>query len=94
MEYTAGFSYPALRLYADGKRKKKEIFAMDTVHDAFRHGAKGGRGAFRSRNRPSTALIRSGTTKQEGSEIYKLNHAGTKAMQCSAETIDVLKKGA
>ena len=71
--------------------QKKEIFAMDTVMTLSATGQKAEEAlleAVKAINRADALW----NDRQEGSEIYKLNHAGTQAVQCSAETIDVLKK--
>jgi thiamine biosynthesis lipoprotein len=71
--------------------QKKELFAMDTIMTLSATGQK----ADAALSAAVAAINHADTLwnyEQESSELYKLNHAGTTAIQCSAETIDVLVK--
>lgn len=71
--------------------QNKEIFAMNTVMTLSATGGK----ANEALTAAVAAINRADMLwnyKQEGSELYKLNHAGTQPVQCSVETIDVLQK--
>lgn len=71
--------------------QKKEIFAMDTVMTLTATGPRAGEAlseAVKAINRADALW----NDRQEGSEIYALNHSGTRGAKCSAETIGVLKE--